>query len=266
MVAIQAQLGATEAVLQYLLLEQEGYLFAITANDIRIHELGVGRDQLGPLVQAYRFRLERGRGTPVRLGGAEGRPIAPEQAGQALSRHLLGPVESILGTYSRIVQVPNGPLHFLPLGALPWKGGYLAQKVELIRLSAASLLATDAKEEGTAGLLALAVPQREGWSPLPDARMEVESIARLYGHRARLLIGSEATKTRLVGRDLSGYSLHLATHAVAASPEATYLVLHDGELKVDEVWGLYLDGSPLVVLSACETNIGSLLSGDEVVN
>ena len=53
---------------------------------------------------------------------------------------------------------------------------------------------------------------------------------------------------------------------MSGTMENTRLVLSDGYLTVNDVWGLSLEGAPLVVLSACDTALGQQLSGDEVVS
>jgi CHAT domain-containing protein len=66
-------------------------------------------------------------------------------------------------------------------------------------------------------------------------------------------------------RDLRGYYLHFATHSQAGGVDDTHLALFDGDLTLRDVWALWLDGSPLVVLSSCNSVGTSLLAGDEVV-
>ena len=66
--------------------------------------------------------------------------------------------------------------------------------------------------------------------------------------------------------------LHLAAHGSydAGDPLSSAIALaagggEDGLLETREIFGLPLAGNDLVVLSACETNVGQLSRGDEVV-
>ena len=76
----------------------------------------------------------------------------------------------------------------------------------------------------------------------------------------------------LLGRLAPGHShLHLAAHGRfdSAAPLTSGLLLardreHDGVLTVDEIFSLRLDAD-LVTLSACETGLGTLNPGDDVI-
>ena len=84
----------------------------------------------------------------------------------------------------------------------------------------------------------------------------------------------EASEGNLETRDVSKYRvLHIATHGLlnAERPQFTGLVLtlvgnksEDGFLRTDEVFNLKL-GSPLVMLSACETGLGKEKRGEGVM-
>jgi CHAT domain-containing protein len=66
--------------------------------------------------------------------------------------------------------------------------------------------------------------------------------------------------------------LHLAAHGGydPSDPLSSLIALapgggEDGKLQTREIFGLPLKGSELVVLSACETNVGEISGGDDVV-
>jgi len=112
---------------------------------------------------------------------------------------------------------------------------------------------------------------------LPGSRTEAERLAKLAlasGRWPDELLDSSASKTNLLCRDLTQYCiLHFATHGIlnAERPQFTGLALSpvwgsedDGFLKVDEIFNLRL-GSPLVMLSACETGLGKQSRGEGVI-
>ncbi len=117
-------------------------------------------------------------------------------------------------------------------------------------------------------------------SAAPPAKMEGLPLARLAGTRAEadqivklaktsgtqadVWLDVDASEDNLESRDVTKYRiLHIATHGLlnAERPQFTGVVLtlvgnknEDGFLRTDEVFNLRL-GSPLVMLSACETGL-----------
>jgi CHAT domain-containing protein len=108
-------------------------------------------------------------------------------------------------------------------------------------------------------------------APLPWARREARAIARTLGLDSRhVLEGSAATEHVLKAGSLGGFAvLHLAAHARAdeAYPDRSAVFLaaghatEDGWLQPREISRLDLRGR-LVVLSACESADGRVLSGE----
>lgn len=111
--------------------------------------------------------------------------------------------------------------------------------------------------------------------PLPRSRDEVQAIAGLFpAARVRLLLGRESTENVIKSERLRRYRrLHFATHSLIdeTSPSKSAVVLtlasdseEDGLLELDEIADLDLD-CDLVVLSACQTARGQLLSGEGIL-
>lgn len=111
--------------------------------------------------------------------------------------------------------------------------------------------------------------------PLPRTRDEVQYIGHLFQtDRTRLYLGKNSTEAALKREALRRYRrLHFATHSLVdeSSPSRSAVVLtldndpeEDGFLEVNEIADLDLD-CDLVVLSACQTGRGQLLSGEGIV-
>lgn len=150
--------------------------------------------------------------------------------------------------------------------------------------------ASDAEVRGLGIQGALADVAGSTSAPAPNAAMEGLPLARLNGTRieadqiSKLAKGSggqadvwldlEANEANLGARDISKYRIiHVATHGLlnAERPQFTGVVLslvgnktYDGFVRTDEVFNLRL-GSPLVMLSACETGLGKEKRGEGVL-
>jgi CHAT domain-containing protein len=112
---------------------------------------------------------------------------------------------------------------------------------------------------------------------LTGTRTEAEQISKLAkasGGQADVWLDLDASEENLDTRDMSKYRvIHVATHGLlnAERPQFTGVVLslvgnktRDGFVRTDEVFNLRL-GSPLVMLSACETGLGKEKRGEGVM-
>ncbi|MFN2516384.1 MAG: CHAT domain-containing protein [Pyrinomonadaceae bacterium] len=133
-----------------------------------------------------------------------------------------------------------------------------------------------------AGQDATATAESEKMQGLPLARLagtraeaeQIVKLAKISGSQADVWLDLDASEENLETRDVRKYRiLHIATHGLlnAERPQFTGLVLslignkmEDGFLRTDEVFNLRL-GSPLVMLSACETGLGKEKRGEGVM-
>jgi CHAT domain-containing protein len=106
--------------------------------------------------------------------------------------------------------------------------------------------------------------------PLPFAESEAQAIAGLY--RTTPLIGKNATESAVQSQVGRAGVLHLAAHGSYNTIDPMYSAIYlapdeqnDGLLETHEIYGLDLKHTDLVVLSACDTQLGELSTGDELV-
>jgi tetratricopeptide (TPR) repeat protein len=192
------------------------------------------------------------------------------EAMAALYRDLLaGALAGLPEAVTRLVVVPDGPLHSLPIGALRDGSGVplAARYAVSVAPSAALWLRWRAAQAAPAAIgkeaplaLVLADPllserrmesekvvsavHREStlWvrglslQALPFARAEASAISRELGGSSRVLLGADASERFLKTADLHPYrALHLATHAVVdeARPERSAVLLAPGAEEED---------------------------------
>jgi CHAT domain-containing protein len=136
---------------------------------------------------------------------------------------------------------------------------------------------TDVAGQGAVASAESAKMQGLPLARLAGTRTEAEQIANLAktsGSQADAWLDLNASEENLETRDVTKYRVvHIATHGLlnAERPQFTGLVLslvgnksEDGFLRTDEVFNMRL-GSPLVMLSACETGLGKEKRGEGVM-
>jgi tetratricopeptide (TPR) repeat protein len=254
---IRAQLLPGEVLVSFIPLEQRIVAIAVSREQLADWEMPAG--EITARVGMLRHAIEQRSVTPALLRGLA----------SALFAGLPG-----MGPFELVSIVPTGALHALPFAALQTADGPLPTSAALRVLPSASvlpLLAGRARAPVRPQLTALGNPDFGGTLPaLPSTEAEARSVSAIFGP-ARLLLGREASKAHLLQSAVDSSALHVATHGRfdAERPLQSALYLSDGRggtaaLTASELYGLRF-GVRLVTLSACETALGAVRSGDEVI-
>jgi CHAT domain-containing protein len=174
----------------------------------------------------------------------------------------------------KLIIVPHDVLHYLPFQVLySTQGRYLVEDHSVTYLSSASLLQFVKTKRKAVGqkVLAFGNPSFDASKVnLPMAELETNEIRRLYP-QAAIFTRSEANEATAKSLSPSYDLVHFATHAELNrdDPLSSAVLLakvgqEDGRLEIREIFTMNLNAS-LVVLSGCETGVGHLSSGDELV-
>ncbi|HMB52801.1 MAG TPA: CHAT domain-containing tetratricopeptide repeat protein [Thermoanaerobaculia bacterium] len=285
-------LDAETVLLEYDLGPQRSYLWWVEPGEVAGFALPP-RAEIEALARRTHALLAASRGRE-----AEG---PARVALERLSETLLGPVAERLDG-RRLLVVADGALHYLPFAALPSPaapGEPLLADHEVVQMASASALAVlrrqgSARPPTTGSLAVLADPVFSPADPrLPDAVRRpaaADELARLVhtpreaaalralvpAGRGLFALGFDADRELVTGGRLAGYRiLHFATHGEhdAEHPELSRLVLsrfdpsgkrRDGVLHAHQVYPLDLPAE-LVVLSACDTALGTEVRGEGLV-
>ncbi|MEW6278578.1 MAG: CHAT domain-containing protein [Candidatus Eremiobacterota bacterium] len=243
----QKSLPVDSAVVQVFLTEQRVYLFVVTRDKLKIHQVETGRAEVEAQVQRFRTAVAR----QARGGRSSEAETACLELGGWLWAPLVGDLEGI-----RVVAfIPMGTLSYFPMQALalPAQAApvYLVERHAAVVLTKSSDMDSLARDMVRPDLLA-ALADPDG--SLPAARQEVQALQSLFP-RNQVWLGPQATADRLrnLGRD--DCLLHLATHGVVdtSSPTDSYLLMAGGRLSVTDIAALELPQARLVTLSACQT-------------
>jgi tetratricopeptide (TPR) repeat protein len=203
-------------------------------------------------------------------------------------RILLGAL-SELARASRLLVVPDGPLHFVPFEALTLPGApdLVVDRFEISYLPSAALLVHRRPAPPRRwmwpwqlGLIAFGDPPppaaAAGADPVPrlsHADEELRAIAGIMPSRTRLHVGPDARKRALQSESLAAPLLHFATHAIADTrdPDRSRILLAPSategaadDLFLREIYDLDLRSVQLATLSACETERGKVIRGEGV--
>ncbi len=255
----QPYLEPDTLLVEYFIAQGELMAFLVSRDGAQVWRLGRQLPQIQRLSQLLGVNLRTvPRSRPALIPSLRRNA---EGVLRRLYRLLVEPFQDELAGYRKLILVPHGPLHYLPLQALHDGESYLAEKFQIGYLPGASLLRY-CQEEGIPERSALVVGySREG--ALPHALEEARSVARLFGQEP--LLEEAASLARFQEQAQGCQVIHLSTHGVFRpdNPVFSGLTLADGQLTTLDIFGLRLDAS-LVTLSACETGRSVVAGGDEL--
>ena len=261
--ALQAGLKAGDALVEYGALEDELFACVVTHDRVSLTRHLAAWSEVQGSVRSARFQIET-----LRHGSA---PVQRHITTitlrmQARMKQLHGliwsPLAADLQNCQRIVVVPHAQLGAVPFGALTDGQMAVGERFELAMAPSARVAIRGFNRQPVRPLKVLAMAES---SRLPHTAAEAACVAALFEH-GHAYIDDEATIKTLRSHAPDADVVHLACHAQFRSdnPRFSALHLHDGALNVEMVEALPLKACT-VVLSACETGLSEVSTGDEMV-
>lgn len=258
---VRRALRPDEALVEFHSLPREMIVWVIRGDGLKGYTLPIARDDMTLAVTDFRNAIV----------GQKPQALA---YGTRLDALLIEPLE--LRPNERLIIVPNIELHYMPFQALHNAQGFLIERHPLALAPSASVAVqlTRRGQRVSSDLVAFADPQIAPKFELPGAALEVGDIAPLFAQRQTFM---HADATRVSFRDSAPDSrvLHVATHAHAdiVDPLHSSILLAPAAQPADgpdallakDIYNLKLRDVALVTLSACETGLGRVGRGDEIM-
>jgi CHAT domain-containing protein len=243
-------------ILQYLVLEYGVLVWHIAPDTVTVRNVFLPRTEVMEKVAALQNSL------------ADRNRDFDEMVAREMFLYLIQPVLSGIRS-ERLVIIPHEDLHYVPFQVFqdPGDGRYLGERFQITYAPSVSVLLGLRRSPGLSGgrLLAVADPGIE------EANPEVRAIAKLFPGESKVVTDTLARESDVKAWSRDFDVIHLAVHGkfAAAEPMLSHLSLaagggDDGRLTAVEMFGLPLDKTRLVVLSACETGRAEATHGNEI--
>jgi CHAT domain-containing protein len=206
--------------------------------------------------------------------------------GALLYQQLVKPVQALAGSTTEWIIIPDNILYYLPFESLPAEAGANAKTLletnEIsYQFSSRFIVTNTTAPQATTSVQTLAFapfaqsgmafPHRE-YNYMQQLPASAKEIANLPG---RAFTGTPATKQQFLTNINQYPVVHLATHAIAdtGNSAASFIAFYpqtqqpaNDALYLEELYGLQMDGTRLLIISACETGHGQLVTSEGVLS
>jgi len=272
---LQKHLGPKQALISFYSTDSSLHAFIIDKTSFKYTRI----DSLQRLETDIKTWLQLLQNTE------SGRKFEGEKTSRCLYNRLIQPIQKLTGGKDEWIIIPDGMLHFLPFESLPADpSSYLLETTTISyqfssRFITRSFSSTDNNNGSANDILAFAPFNRRGTEfngsnslvmyQLPSSEEEIRDLD------GKKYADSQATKERFL-QEINKYPIvHLATHAVAdgdnsSTPFIAFYPkknsLTDDCLFLEELYGLKMDSTQLIIISACETGKGELVNNEGVLS
>jgi CHAT domain-containing protein len=254
--AIQELLPKGTALMEFFPGRATLYVFLVTSDSFSLHQVSLSRQELTRMTERLLTMSTDPNSSPDQI----------QELSRSLYDSLVGVADRKLKGVTSLQLVPSGPLWELPFAVLTAPDGRaLCDQYEISYLGSSELLKILSRRRNERSALSPALLVR-GAADLKGARSEIEGLAELLGEALVLTpdnLDKSVFRQAVKGRRL----LHFASHSVVSREAgASYLQLGDDRLSLEDIYGLELEPSSMVVLSSCRSGVGVAVPGKEVTS
>lgn len=255
-------LRANEVIVSFHSLPDRLLVWVIRRNGITGGVVAMSRAETEVAVQAFRTGAADPRGNVNAIA-------------RSLHAKLIEPLGLVAG--ERLLIVPHDKLHYLPFQALRGPDGYLIERhpIAVTPSSSVAIQLVRRSRPMIEKLVAFGNPElSEAHANLPSLEGAEQEVGEISKHFVdpTVFLGRSASKRRFRELASTARVLHIAAHAVVdeIDPLLSRILLAPGDgdtgaLEAREVYELDFSGVSLVALSACETGLGRVARGDEIL-
>lgn len=257
---LHALLDEDVALIEYFVTENEVIAWVVHGNKLDLARTAIEEKKLTDLIKKYRISMEG---------------LMPmDRISRDLYDILIKPVEPFLERVRYVGIIPHGSLHYLSFASLKNDSGYFIEQQPIFYSPSASALKYTFErrtKEKNVKVLAIGNPDLGSFNyDLPLSEMEANSIKWSFAD-VDILLRKEAKESWLI-KNIENYGIiHIASHGefndinpLFSALKLVRDVTEDGNLKVSEIFSLNIKAD-LVTLSACQTGLGEITSGDEII-
>ena len=187
---------------------------------------------------------------------------------------LIKPIEADLIQFKTktILYAPDGQLRYIPISALYDGKQWLVEKYQISNLIAYTLSDFSSPPQNSPNVLAGAFggkagERKFGHTALPATVKEVQAIANSFNNSVTL-IEEQFSRQAIESKFKNHNILHLATHAEfnTGSPDNSFIIFGNGDkIRLNEITDWQIPNIDLIILSACQTGVGQLGDGVEIL-
>ena len=260
--------GDKAALFYPLLFDDRLFLVLLPAKSAPIsRSINIKPQEFTKLLQNFRADLQDSGSLDVK------------ESSERLYQYLIKPIEADLksANIDLLLYAPDGQMRYIPIASLYDGKQWLIERYSFNYLTASGFLNVQTVSKSpltaiaaafTTGEIKFAIGNEKfSFTGLPFAGKEIDKIASTFPNTTKL-VDSSFTRNA-VASQFGGYSLiHLATHAafLRGTPEDSFVLMGNGDrLNLRELREWKLPNTQLIVLSACQTAVGGVVSSGEEI-